>query len=159
MFAPLNFIKGLEGYTGFIGTYTDFQSEQFDLDLNKWNLYWFVQATYELPWGINFEVSGNYGTGALEGQIDVDWLAELDMSFGRKFMNDRLRVNLGLNKMLNRGFVGNIDYGNGTAQVESNGSRQNVQLRFVYSFGSSFGKKKSRRNSSRDVEDRINDNN
>lgn len=159
LFAPLNFIKGLEGYTGFIGTYTDFQSEQYDLDLNKWNLYWFVQASYKLPWDINFEVSGNYGTGALEGQIDVEWLAELDMSFGKKFMNDRLRVNLGLNKMLNRGFVGNIDYGNGTAQVESNGSRQNVQLRFVYSFGSSFGKKKSRRNSSRDVEDRINDNN
>lgn len=159
LFAPLSFIKGVEGYTGFIGTYTDFQSETFDINLDKWNLYWFIQASYELPWKINFEVSGNYGTGALEGQIDVDWLAELDMSFGRKFMNDRLRVNLGLSKVLNRGFVGNIDYGNGTAQVESNGSRQNVQLRFVYSFGSSFGKKKNRRNSSKDLEDRIRDNN
>lgn len=159
LFAPLSFIKGLEGYTGFIGTYTDFQSETFDLDLNKWNLFWFIQASYELPWDINFEMSGNYGTGALEGQIDVDWLADLEVSFGKKFMDDKLRVNLGISKILNRGFVGNIDYGNGTAQVESNGSRQNVQLRFVYSFGSSFGKKKSRRNSSRDVEDRINDNN
>ena len=159
LFAPLNFVKGLEGFTGVIVTYTDFQSQQFDVDLDKWNLYWFVQANYKLPWDINFELSGNYGTGALEGQIDVEWLAELDMSFGKKFMNDRLRVNLGLNKMLNRGFVGNIRYGDETAQVESNGSRQNVQLRLVYSFGSSFGKKKNRRNSSRDLEDRINDNN
>ena len=159
LFAPLSFIKGLEGYTGFIGTYTDFQSDTFNIDLDKWNLYWFIQASYQLPWDINFEMSGNYGTGALEGQIDVDWLAELDVSFGKKFMKDRLRVNLGISKILNRGFNGTIDYGNGTAAVESNGSRQNVQLRFVYSFGSQFGKKKSRRNSSRDVEDRINDNN
>ncbi|MFD2567278.1 outer membrane beta-barrel protein [Pseudotenacibaculum haliotis] len=160
LFAPLNLIKGLEGYTGVIVTNTDFQSSTYNLDLNKWNLVWFVQASYQLPWDINFELSGSYGTGALEGQIDVDWLANLDFSFGKKFMDDKLRANLGFNKMLNRGFVGTIDYGNGNASVESNGSRQNIQLRLTYSFGSQFGKKKkSRRNSSREEEDRINDNN
>ena len=159
LFAPLNFVKGLEGYTGFIVTHTDFQSSTYNVDLDKWNLFWFVQASYQLPWDINFEVSGNYGTGALEGQIDVDWLANLDASFGKTFMNDKLKVNLGINKVLNRGFVGTIDYGNGNANVESNGSRQNIQLRFVYSFGSQFGKKKAKRNSSRDEENRINDNN
>lgn len=60
--------------------------------------------------------------------------------------------------MLNRGFIGNIDYGNGLAAVESNESRQNVQLRLAYSFGSKFGKKKSRSNSSRDEENRIDGN-
>ena len=159
LFAPVNFTKGLEGYTGIIVTNTDFQSSTFNVDLNKWNLIWFIQASYELPWDINFEVSGNYGTGALEGQIDVDWLAELNFSFGKKFLDDKLRINLGFNKMLNRGFVGNIDYGNGTAWVESNGSRQNIQLRATYSFGSKFGKKKSRRNTNRDEENRIRDNN
>ena len=159
LFAPINFTKGLEGYTGIIVTNTDFKSSTFNVDLNKWNLIWFVQASYQLPWDINFELSGNYGTGALEGQIEVDWLAELDFSFGKKFLDDKLKVNLGFNKMLNRGFVGNIDYGNGTAAVESNGSRQNVQLRLVYSFGSQFGKKKSKRNTNRDEENRINDSN
>jgi len=159
LFAPVNFTKGLEGYTGIIVTNTDFQSSTYGVDLNKWNLIWFIQASYELPWDIDFEISGNYGTGALEGQIDVDWLAGLDFSFGKKFLDDKLRVNLGFNKMLNRGFVGNIDYGNGTAAVESNGSRQNIQLRLVYSFGSKFGKKKSSRNKNRDEENRIRDNN
>ena len=159
LFAPLNFTKGLEGYTGVIVTNTDYQSSTFGVDLNQWNLIWFVQASYQLPWDINFEMSGNYGTGALEGQIEVDWLAELDFSFGKKFLDDKLKVNLGFNKMLNRGFVGNIDYGNGTAWVESNGSRQNIQLRAVYSFGSKFGKKKSDRNTIRDEENRINTNN
>jgi hypothetical protein len=159
LFGPLSFIKGVEGYTGFIVTHTDYQSSTFNVNLDKWNLFWFIQASYELPWDINFELSGNYGTGALEGQIDVDWLAQLDFSFSKKFLDNRLKANLGFNKMLNRGFVGTIDYGNGNANVESNGSRQNIQLRLVYSFGSKFGKKKSRRNLSRDEENRINDNN
>lgn len=159
LFAPLNFTKGLEGYTGVIVTNTDYKSSTFNVDLNKWNFIWFVQASYQLPWDVNLEVSGNYGTGALEGQIEVDWLAELDFSFGKKFLEDKLKVNLGFSKMLNRGFVGKIDYGNGTAAVESNGSRQNVQLRLSYSFGSQFGKKKEKRNSNNDEENRINDSN
>jgi len=160
LFAPLNFInEKIEGFTGVIVTNTDYKSQTFGVDLNQWNLYWFVQASYQLPWDINFEMSGNYGTGALEGQIEVDWLAELDFSFGKKFMDDKLKVNLGFNKMLNRGFVGTIDYGNGFANVESNGSRQNIQLRAVYSFGSQFGKRKSQRDIIRDEENRINSNN
>ena len=156
LFAPLNFTKGLEGYTGIIVTNTAYQSSTFNVDLNKWNLIWFAQATYQLPYAINFELSGNYGTGALEGPIEVDWLANLDFSLSKKFMDDKLKVNLGFSKMLNRGYVGNIDYGNGSAEIESNGSRQNIQLRINYSFGSQFGKKKTIRNSSEDEEERIN---
>ena len=47
-------------------------------------MYWFIQASYKLPWDINFEMSGNYGT-ALEEQIDVDWLAELDFHLEKSF--------------------------------------------------------------------------
>jgi len=159
LFGPLSFIKDVEGYTGFIVINTDYQSLDYNLDLNKWSLFWFIQANYELPFGINFELSGNYGTGALEGQIEVDWLADLDFSFGRTFLDEKLKVNLGFNKMLNRGFVGNIDYGTGTAAVESNGSRQSIQLRLVCSFGSKFNKKATDRNTSRDEENRIRNDN
>ncbi|WP_271406274.1 outer membrane beta-barrel protein [Tenacibaculum soleae] len=159
LFAPLSFIKGVEGYTGFIVNNNSYNSATYNVALSKWNLFWFMQASYKLPWGVNFEMSGNYGTGALEDQIQVNWLAGLDFSFGKKFMNDKLKVNLGFNKMLNRGFNGKIDYGNGSAKVESNGSRQNIQLRLVYSFGSKFGKKKSKRNASYEEENRIQDNN
>ena len=159
LFAPVDFTEGLEGYTGIIVTNTDFESSTFNVDLDKWNLIWFLQANYELPWDINFELSGNYGTGALEGQVEIDWFAELDFSFGKKFLDDKLKVNLGFSKMLNRGYVGNIDYGNGLADVESNGSRQNIQLRLAYSFGSKYGKKKSRSQTSRDEENRIEANN
>ena len=159
LFGPLSFIKGVEGYTGFILVNTDYESLTYNLDLSKWNLFWFIQANYELPFGINFELNGNYGTGALEGQIEVDWLADLDFSFGRTFLDEKLKINLGFNKMLNRGFVGNIDFGTGTAAVESNGSRQSIQLRLVYSFGSKFGKKVTNREISREEENRIRNDN
>ncbi|XMO87969.1 outer membrane beta-barrel protein [Algibacter sp. AS12] len=159
LFAPLSIIKGLEGYTGFIVNYNKFESNPNNLNLQKWSLMWFTQANYELPWEINAELNGNYGTGALEGGIDAEWFADIGFSFSKKFMDEKLKVNLGINKVLNRGFVGVIDYNNLYAEVESNQSRQNVQLRLSYSFGSKFGKKKARKNASQEEENRINDNN
>ena len=158
LFGPLSFIKGVDGFTGFIVINTDYESSTYSIDLDKWSLIWFTQASYELPYEINFEVSGSYGTGALEQGVEVDWIANLDFSFGKKFLDDQLKVNLGFNKILNRGFVGVIDYNNVNASVESNQSRQNVQLRLAYNFGSKFGKSKTDRNSTQE-EDRIQDNN
>jgi len=161
LFGPLDFIKNVEGFTGFIVDYNEFESFNLNpqLKLNKWNIGWYTQASYEMPWEINAEMSSYLGSGALEGQINVGWIGSLDFSFGKKFLDDRLKVNLGISKVLNRGFVGTVNYDNINAEIESNGSRQNVQLRFAYSFGSKFGKKKSRRNSSREEQNRIDDNN
>ena len=158
LFGPLDFIPGVEGFTGFIVLNNDFESATYSIDLNKWSLIWFTQASYTLPYDINVEVSGNYGTGALDEGVDVDWFAELDFSFGKTFLDDQLKLNLGFNKMLNRGFVGVIDYGNVNASVESNESRQNIQLRLTYNFGSKFGKKENDRDFSAE-EERIQDRN
>ena len=161
LFGPLDFIKGVEGFSGFIVDYNEFMSFDLNpqLELSKWNIGWYTQASYELPWEINAEMSSYFGSGALEGQIDVGWIGDLSFSFGKKFMDERLKVNLGINKVLNRGFVGTVNYDNIDADIESNGSRQNVQLRLAYSFGSKFGKKKSRRNSSSEEQNRIEENN
>lgn len=161
LFGPLSFIKGVDGYTGFIVSQNKFQSNELspELLLKKWSLFWFTQASYELPWGIDAELSGHYGTGTLEGQLDVEWLAGLDVSFGKKFLDNKLKVNLSINKILNRGFVSTINYNNINADIISNQSMQNVQLRMTYSFGSKFGKKKNRENASKDEENRIDDNN
>lgn len=160
LFAPLNFVEGLEGFTGVIVDYNKFASTELDpnLLLTKWNYGLYTQASYKLPWDVKAEMSSYFGSGALEGQIDVGWVGNLSFSFGKKFMNDRLKVNLGINKVLDRGFVGRVNYDNINANIESNGSRQNVQLRFTYNFGSKFGKKKSKSNSSRDEENRIDSN-
>jgi hypothetical protein len=158
LFGPLSFIKGVDGLTGFIVIHNDFVSQNYSIDLNKWSLIWFTQASYTLPYDINFEVSGNYGTGALDEGVNVSWFADLDLSFGKKFLDDQLKVNFGFSEILNRGFIGVINYGNVNAEVESNSSRQNVQLRLVYSFGSKFNKSKTDRNATQE-EERIRDEN
>ncbi|CAM1342572.1 TonB-dependent receptor domain-containing protein [Tenacibaculum amylolyticum] len=160
LFGPLDFIEGLEGFTGVIVDFNKFQSNELTptLKLTKWNYGLFTQASYKLPWDINAEMSSYFGSGALEGQIDVGWIGNLSFSFGKKFIDDRLKVNLGIYKVLDRGFVGRVNYDNINANIESNGSRQNVQLRLTYNFGSKFGKKKSKRNGSRDEENRIDSN-
>ncbi|WP_075344039.1 outer membrane beta-barrel protein [Tenacibaculum agarivorans] len=164
IFGPLDFIQDVEGFTGFIVDYNKFESGVTDIvtvpfSLSKWNLGWYTQASYELPWEIDAEMSSYFGTGALEGQINVGWIGNLDFSFGKKFLDDRLKVNLGINKVLDRGFVGTVNYNNIDANIESNGSRQNVQLRLTYNFGAKFGKKKSKRNASQEEQNRIQDNN
>lgn len=161
LFGPLSFVKNLDGFTGLIVDYNKFESNELNpkLFLSKWNLGWYTQASYKLPWEITAEMSSYFGTGAIEGQIDAGWIGDLSFSFGKKFLDDQLKVNLGINKVLNRGFAGVVNYNNIDANIESNGSRQNVQLRFTYNFGSRFGKKKAKRNASEEEQNRIGNNN
>ncbi len=160
-FGPLNFIDGLEGYTGVIVNYNEYRSENLspELNLDKWALTWFTSAEYTLPWEVNAELSGWYSTGGLEGQIDYDWLAGMDIAVSKKLLNDRLKVAVEFEEILNKTFQGSINYNNVNATVESDWARQNVFLQLSYSFGSKFGKQKRRGNASKEIQDRINDNN
>ncbi len=162
LFAPLNFIKGIEGYTGVIVDYNKIQkayANALNVNLSKWNLTWYTSAEYELPFKIKSEISGWYSTGGLEGQIEMDWLAGMDFAMSKTFLDGKLKANLGMRKILNRQFSGTINYANVDGHILSRESKQNVYLQLTYNFGSRFGKKKKNHNSSKDEEDRINDNN
>ena len=158
LFAPLSFIKGLEGYTGVIVNYNRFMSENLNpvLDNKKWNMTWFTSAEYKLPWGIQSEVSGYYTSGGFEGQIEFDWIAGLDIAFSKKFMNDQLKVSVELEEILDRKFNGAINYDNVNANIISDFPRRNIFLQLSYSFGNKYNKKKSRKNSAGDEVNRIN---
>ena len=160
-FAPLNFINGLEGYTGFIVNHNMYKSKNLTpvLDLGRWSLTWFTNVEYQLPWEINSELSGFYSTGGLQGQIEHEWLAGLSFAMSKKLMDDKLKINLGIGEILNRQFKGVIRYDNVNADIISDWSRQNVYLLLTYSFGSKFNKKKNRSNSSEEEQERIRDNN
>ncbi|MHA7055945.1 outer membrane beta-barrel protein [Aquimarina sp. M1] len=161
LFGPLDFVKGLDGYTGVIVNYNEYTSERLTpaLDLSQWSLTWYTSAEYQLPWGINSEVSGYYSTGGLEGQIEYKWIAGIDIAISKKFMNDRLKVSLEFEEILTRKFLGNINYDNVNATIVNDWPRQNLFLQLNYNFGSKFSKKKKRDNISEDERDRINDKN
>ncbi len=161
LFGPLDFINGLDGFTGVIVNYNEYKSEILTpaLDLSQWSLTWYTSAEYQLPWGINSELSGYYTTGGLEGQIEYKWIAGIDIALSKKFLNDQLKVSVEFEEILNRKFFGAINYDNVNATIENDWARQNVYVQLHYSFGSKYGKNKKRNNVSKDEQDRIDDNN
>lgn len=158
LFAPINIIDGLDGFTGIIANYNAYNARGLDpmLDISKWNFMWYTSAEYTLPWDITSEVTGYYTTGGLEGQIDYEWLAGLDIAISKAFLKDKLKVSLEWEEILDRQFVGAIDYDNISATIQNDWSRRNVYLQLNYSFGTGYTKKKKRSNASEDAIDRIN---
>lgn len=161
LFGPLDFIKGFDGYTGFIVNYNEYISEKLTppLDLAQWSLTWYTSAEYKLPWGIDSEISGFYTTGGLEGQIKYKWMAGIDVAFSKKFLNDHLKVSLEFEEILNRKFLGDINYNNVNATITNDWARQNIFLQLNYSFGSKYNKNKKRSNASKEEQDRIDNDN
>lgn len=161
IFAPLNFTKGMNGYSGFIINMSSYDEPRLAprLDLSKWSLTWFTNLEYQLPWGINSEISGYYSTGGLQGMIEYEWLAGLSFAVSKTFFSDQLKTNIGIGELLNRKFNGNIKYDNINANIVSDWSRYNVYLQMTYSFGSDYNRKKQRENSSEDEQNRIEKNN
>lgn len=127
---------------------------------NKWSITMFLNASYKLPWGISSEVSANYSSGGLEGQVEYESLAGLDVAFSKNFLNERLKLSLQFTDIINTPFRGKISNSNISADIFNNGVGQNIYLNINYSFGSVFKEKKNRRlNISQEEENRINNNN
>ncbi|MDP5061294.1 MAG: TonB-dependent receptor [Maribacter sp.] len=156
-FAPLDFIENIDGYVGVQANHNAYTSENLEpiLDLSKWSFTGFAGAEYELPWEINSEISTYYTSGGLEGIIEYDWLAGIDIAFSKSFLDDKLKVSLEFEELIQRPFNGVVKYDNVDATVVSNWARNNVFLQLNYSFGSKFGKNNKRENSSKDEQNRI----
>lgn len=161
LYGPLDFIDNLDGYTGIQVNYNEFISENLtpQLDLQKWNFTWFWNLEYKLPLDINTELSGYYTNGGLEGQIEYGDMALLDFAISKKFLDNRLKVDLSWEEIINRPFRGTIDYDNIDARIKNAWVSNNIYLQLTYNFGSKFSKDKNRSNASQEELNRIDDNN
>jgi len=160
-FIPLKFINNLEGFTGFIVNNKHYKSNDLMINFNqsKWGLTWHINAEYKLPYNINSEISGHYTTGGLEGQVEYKHIAGIDLAFSKKFLNNRLKVALEWEEIINSPFKGIINYNNINANITNNWVNNNIYLQLNYSFGSKFNKGKHKDNSSKEEQDRIDSNN
>ncbi|WP_046755528.1 outer membrane beta-barrel protein [Kordia jejudonensis] len=157
LFAPLSFIKGVDGYTGVIVNHNLYVSDNLNpvLDNSLWSMTWFTSAEYKLPWDIQSEISGYYTSGGLDGQIEFDWIAGIDIAFSKKFLDNQLKVSVELEEVLDRKFYGAINYDNINANIISDWPRRNVFLQLSYSFGKKYNKSKNRKSGAGDEVDRI----
>ncbi|MBN4082963.1 outer membrane beta-barrel protein, partial [bacterium AH-315-A23] len=160
-FAPINFIKNIDGFSSIIVNRKQYKSIDLVPEINnsKWSLTWHTSAEFKLPYDINSEISAYYTTGGLEGQVEYKNISGIDIAISKKLMNNRLKVTLEWEEIINSPFRGNIRYDNINADIINNWVNNNVYLQLSYNFGSKFSKDKNRRNSSKEEEDRIDSNN
>lgn len=149
LFFPLDFIPKVSGYGGVIANFNRFDSpylnEIFQVDF--WSITTFLQANINLPWDMQGEIGGWFTNGGQDGIIAYEHLYGVSIGLEKKFLDDKLSVQLGVDDLVYRYFQGNIDYANVIADVDSRWDTQIVNFRLNWRFGNQHLKKNERRSS------------
>lgn len=149
LFFPLDFIPGLSGYGGVMAHYNVFDSEylneQFNVD--QWTVTAFLQANFKLPFDIQGELGGFYTNGGQDGIMAYEHMYALSLGLERKFLNDKLSVQVGIDEFIFRYFNANINYAGFVADLESRWDTQIVNMRVNWRFGNQHLKKSDKRRS------------
>lgn len=150
MFFPLDFIPKTSGYGGFIANYNKYDSpyltEQFRR--SKWDYTAFLNANITLPAKVEMELSGWWNSGGLQGIITSEWLFGADFGLARKFLDDKLKLSLGVENFARRFFHGKVDYSNMNFDVVSRWDAPVYNFQLHYKFGNQHMKSKKGHSSS-----------
>ena len=149
LFFPLDFIPGLSGYGGAITNYNKFDSEYLDEQfvVNQWTVTAFIQANFKLPFDIEAELGGFYTNGGQDGIMKYEHLYALNFGMERKFFDDKLSLQLGIDEFIFRYFNATIDYAGFDADIESRWDTKIVNFRLNWRFGNQHLKKAEKRGS------------
>ena len=149
LFFPLDFIPKFSGYGGVMAYYNKFDSEYLNdqFQVNVWTITAFLQANIDLPWDVKGEIGGWFTNGGQDGIVAFEHLYGVSIGLERKFLNDKLSVQFGVDDLFFRYFIGNINYANVVADVDSRWDTQIVNLRLNWRFGNQHLKKTEKRGS------------
>lgn len=161
LFFPLDFIaKPISGYAGVMGYYNKYTSNYQGGRLNNGQFTWtgFAQVNVNLPSDWKLEVTGWYrGRGVDEGILNNNALYGVDAGLQKKLFDDRLRVQLSADGIIQKFFSGNIDYENQQMAIVSYWEAPVFNARITYSFGNRFLKNKDRvKSSGSEARERVN---
>jgi hypothetical protein len=155
LFFPLDFIaKPVSGYGGVMVFYHDYQAEYLNNALlqNQWTTNAFLQVNVSLPSDWKLEVTGWLQGAGIDGLIRHETFYGLDAGIQKKFFDNKLRVQLSADGIVQKFFEGTIDYANLEYELVSAWEAPVVQARVTWSFGNQSIKGRERRNSSSDTE-------
>lgn len=141
------FIPGITGYTGVIANYNKYDSEYLNetFDKSKLSITSFLQINFKLPYGISAEASGWYVSGGQDGIIDFGHMYGSEFGVQKKFLDDKLSVNLSWSDPIYRYWNGILNYSNMQATMQSQWETNVVEMRISYKFGNQHLKKKAKR--------------
>ncbi len=150
LFFPLDFIPRASGYGGFIANNNMYNSEYLNaqLDRQKWDFTGFIQTEWKLPYKVTGEISGWYNSGGIEGIIDAQYLYGVDVGLAKKFLNDKLKVNIGIENILAKYMTATIDYENMDLSIYNRWDGPVYNLELSYKFGNQHMKSVQKKKSS-----------
>jgi len=160
IFFPLSFVKGLDGYGGFMAFYNRYRSDLLGelFDKSRWNTVAFINASYKLPQNWTIEANGWWVGPGIEGIQIAEQLYGVDFGVQKKFWNENATLNLSFDNAIFRYWNGSITHSNIDFDIESRWEAPIVNAIFTYNFGNQYLKKsKTRKSSAEDEKRRIND--
>ena len=86
------------------------------------------QYRIQITMGYSIRINSLLHFGRFRGQIEHEWIAGISFAMSKKFMREKLKINMGIGEILNRQFVGTIKYSNIDADIISDWSRQMYML-------------------------------
>lgn len=157
LFFPLDFIPHISGYGGGIVNHVNFDSRYKGevFDPSQWSFTGFMQVNSKLPGKVQVEASGWYYSGGIEGIIVGEHLYGVDVGASKKFLNDKLKVSVGVDNLLVRFWHGNVDFGGMNARIISKWDAPVFNLQLNYKFGNQHMKSKKHRGGASDELNRV----
>ncbi len=149
LFFPLEFVDGLSGYGGTIVSKTSYESEYLNdiFDQGRWNSTFFLQAEFALPADFQAELGGWYTTASQEGIFQAEYLYGTSFGLSKKFLDNKLKVNFGVEDFLNRFWHARVDYQQ-DMDIIVRWQAPTASLKVSYKFGNQHLKSKANRKGS-----------
>ena len=157
LFFPLDFIPHISGYGGGIVNRTEYNSPYLDdvFAQSQWSFTGFMQVNSKLPGDVNVELSGWYYSGGLDGGIIIgEHLYGVDFGASRKFLDDKLKVSVGVDNLLVRYFRGSVDFSNIDVNIVSKWEAPVFNIQATYKFGNQHMKSKRHQSGASDLMNR-----
>ncbi len=150
LFFPLDFIaKPISGYGGVMIFYHDYQAEYLGLDFlqNQWTTNAFLQVNVKLPRDWKLEVTGWLQGKGLDGIIRYETFYGVDAGIQKKFLDDKLRLQISADGIVQKFFNGKVDYANLNMDINSEWEAPRFNARITWNFGNQHLKKNETRKS------------
>ena len=149
LFFPLDFIPKISGYSGVISNYVRYDSDYLGqrFDRSRWSWTGFIQINFKLPYDIQAEASGWYYSGGIEGILNSEYLFGTEVGFSKKFLDNKLKVSVGVDNPINRFFHGDVNFANLNASIVTEWDAPVVSLQASYKFGNQHVKSTKKRSS------------
>jgi ferric enterobactin receptor len=162
LFFPLDFIaKPVSGYGGVMVFYHDYQSDYLGGEFlqNQWTTNAFLQVNVNLPSEWKLEVTGWLQGAGLDGIIRYETFYGLDAGIQKKFFDNKVRVQLSADGIVQKFFEGSANYANLNMDIVSAWEAPVFRGRITYNFGNKDIKERERRRgASADERNRVNTN-